>query len=105
MVHQREQLTFTMNITGINMKKCTKRDLFSTLEMLQNKKGAGVSKETKINLEIMFKGSIYDTTTAISTIQATLMAIKNLNPQMFYVAEVETEMENNPSWEKGKIYA
>jgi hypothetical protein len=77
------------------MKKLKTYTIPEALEMIKNKRGAGVSKETKIKIEIDIKTDISRTQSVLATCLALMMA---LSPNV--KSEVTTEMENNPDWEK-----
>ena len=79
------------------MKTKKAYNLLAAINMLENKKGAGVSKKTRVLINIQMKEGIIKTQVNLKILKATLDALG-----VSYQSKVTTEMENNPDWEDKK---
>ena len=79
----------------------TKLNLESAKSMLENKKGVGVSKKTRVTLSFEFKESVTKATSIIGMFRIYIAVFKMQTPSFFLLKdEVETEFENNPNWKE-----
>ena len=77
------------------MSNLNKYTISEALELIRNKKGAGISKNTNIKIWIDIKSSITRTESILVLLKGVEMS---LSPNM--KTEIITELQNNPDWEK-----
>lgn len=75
--------------------------LNEAIELLDSKRGAGVSKNLRIKMDIEFKGSITLASSILSIFKSFInMVISNADITDNFNIEVITEFEDNEDWEK-----